>query len=340
MRDRTAAQGQYEGLWSRTRECVDREIARGVREIGPILDAIQAQSWEWFKNRYFREVFADVGIAVRGDALATRLAVRDGKYQVVPFDSRQADLPVRLAAFIAEHGDIEHVVELGSGYGHNLFRLHDELTPEQRGSLKLHACELSSSGREVTSRLHALDPAIALSVHPFDYYKPDFSFLAGAKATLVFSSHSIEQIPVLGEELFRDLLSASPRCYGIHAEPVGWQYEPALVDEREARSQRKPGALQSVVKKVDGLVYSALGLGLVELSAHDGIEVVKSDLGTAHNLSLNAARWSARADYNKNLVALLRQLTAENVLRITAEQIHAYGDNPFNPSTIICWAAG
>ena len=338
VRARDTSKRQYEALWSRTRECVDKQLRDGVRDIGKILDAIQAQSWEWYGKRYFREVAGAVGIDVSKAELSDRLAVQNGVYQVVPYDSRQADLPARLAAFIERHGGIDHVVELGSGYGHNLFKLHSALPPALRQSLTLHACELSDAGREVTKVLHDLDPAIPLQIHEFDYYRADFGFLAQAKSVLVFSSHSIEQIPELPEALYTALLAGNFDCHCIHAEPVGWQYDEALRALRsERRERRTRGSVASAVKAVDGVVFSMLGKGLKPLRSEDGIEISKADLGTADKISRNAALWSARSDYNLNLVSLLQKLADEERIELVGKELNIYGDNPFNPTTIITW---
>ncbi len=68
-----------------------------------------------------------------------------------------------------------------------------------------------------------------------------------------------------------------------------------------------------------------------------GIELRPEDIDSSDRVSENAAAWSARLDYNKNLVALLRGLADEDRIRIDLEQRYVSGDNPFNPTSVIRW---
>jgi hypothetical protein len=77
-------------------------------------------------------------------------------------------------------------------------------------------------------------------------------------------------------------------------------------------------------------------------SGFPGIALEKGDIGRPDRVSRNAAAWSARAGYNKNLVSLLGTLQGESRITIERKDLNVFGDNPFNPASVILWkkAAG
>jgi hypothetical protein len=70
---------------------------------------------------------------------------------------------------------------------------------------------------------------------------------------------------------------------------------------------------------------------------HFGVDIDKTDLGKPDKVSANAARNSSARDYSTNLVPLLKDMHREGLLNIDTEKINFFGENPFNPATIIRW---
>ena len=201
---------------------------------------------------------------------------------------------------------------------------------------------------EACAELRALDRNLNMSIESFDYYHPDFSFLEPKKNILCFTRHSIEQIPVLNRAFFDGLLQASNKCFCYHAEPVGWQYDNELIEWRRGwksnHSKGKPSRIRRRVQKIkrklyklDKSMFERFDMGFLNASQRFGLDVDRRDIGRSNKVSLNAARWSASLDYNTNLVSLLKGLEKDGLIRIDLEQINHFGDNPFNPSTIIAW---
>lgn len=54
---------------------------------------------------------------------------------------------------------------------------------------------------------------------------PTVSGLVDETISLVFTSHSIEQIDVLPEGVIASLLDLAPQVTGVHFEPIGWQMD-------------------------------------------------------------------------------------------------------------------
>ena len=238
-----------------------------------------------------------------------------------------------MARFLAGHaGQINHVVELGSGIGRNLFILAQKLDPRLKENIMFYACEYTDAGRN--------DGDYAAAI-----LRP---FLEKACKVLYFTCHSIEQIPVLHRAVMEAMLEASDRCYCFHAEPVGWQYDDELLKWRgqvqSDKSKQSPSMVQRRMQKVkrkayklDREVFRRFGIGFMDASRRFDIDIGRSDIGSSHKVSLNAARWSATMDYNTNLVPLLKDLKNEGLIDIDFERVNFYGDNPFNPSTMVAW---
>lgn len=139
------------------------------------------------------------------------------------YGGNQSYISARLASLCGP--DTAMVVELGSGYGRNLFWLWLQGGP---GSAAYVACELTEAGRRCTERLAGLEPAMRVLAVPYDFNEPDYSSLAEDDGEmLVFTCHGFEQIPQARPEVFERLLALGRPLRGIHFEPIGWQIRAA-----------------------------------------------------------------------------------------------------------------
>jgi hypothetical protein len=211
-REPDSVRAQYEAYWSEVRGCVEKVLARKPRTLSHALRLI------------LRE-FAAIHPAKRRFLRLRPLAAIVTAKPLPPL--AEPDLYVLLARMmvadiVAEacDGATQRIVELGSGWGANLFFLR---AGAARPETRFVAFEYTAAGREVTQLLAAMDPAMKLSVLPFDYFNPDFSALSAPLPTVVFSNHSIEQITVLGRAFFEHLLALPGLQRVVHIEPVGWQ---------------------------------------------------------------------------------------------------------------------
>jgi len=343
---------EYERVWLKLHALVRSAEEGGLGEPVEILEYIQENEMrDFFSKKHFYDIHKKIGLSVEPkQPPKDRLAVQDGHYIIAPIDltlgNRITDL---LAQFLAEQaGQIDHVVELGSGIGRNLFILVEKLDPRLRGKIRFYACEYTDAGRQVCAALQERNTEMHLSIQHFDYYQPDFSFLEKAKKVLYFTCHSIEQIPVVNRTVIERILEASDQCFCYHAEPVGWQYDDKLLKWRRQLQSNKSEHNQSIVRrglhkvkrkvyKLDRNVFARFGIGLLDASRQFGLDIDRSDIGRSNKVSLNAARWSAAMDYNTNLIPLLKDLKNDGLICIDSEQVNSYGDTPFNPTTIVVW---
>jgi hypothetical protein len=115
----------------------------------------------------------------------------------------------------------ELMVELGSGWGHNILALAS-------GTGSAHAkyvgAEYTAAGREAAVLLASLAPKLPFRSVPFDYNRPDLTQLRGQKPAVIFTAHSVEQIRKLPEAVLDQIISLAPDVTCLHFEPVGWQF--------------------------------------------------------------------------------------------------------------------
>jgi hypothetical protein len=238
--------------------------------------------------------------------LPLRLVVRDGGYRMQPH-ATGADLLVGTVAGLVD-ADTDCIVEFGSGLGFNLARLR--LLLGQR-PITYIACEPTSAGREAAAAIFRLPPSGRLETHSFDYVVPDLSVLAPFRRIVAFTCHSIEQIPVLGENFHRALLDTRIAAC-VHCEPVGWQ--------RFTNLRAK--------------VLSIMGDPAVWHEYRDRYVFTASD----GRLAENSAVWTALRGYNTDLLPVIADLAETGALTLRVLAYDVAGDNPFNPSSLIVWS--
>ena len=77
----------------------------------------------------------------------------------------------------------------------------------------------------MATRLAALEPAIRFQSLSFDWRHPDLTALAGHGDAVVFTVHSLEQVPDLDAGALDAVLALAPSVTCLHFESVGWQLE-------------------------------------------------------------------------------------------------------------------
>lgn len=207
-----SVRAQYEAYWSEVRGCVEGALAQKPQTLAHALRMIQGDLTLARPPKARSLRFRPLAAVMTGKPLPP-LAEAD----LYPLMARRMTADV-VAGVCDER--TRRIVELGSGWGANLFQLWSGCGPRDAAYV---AFEYTDTGRQVTQMLAALDPAMKLSVHPFDYFHPDFSPLSSAMPTVAFSNHSIEQITKLGDAFFDSLLAVPGLQRVVHIEPVGWQ---------------------------------------------------------------------------------------------------------------------
>jgi hypothetical protein len=207
---------------------------------------------------------------------------------------------VSKAGFAAIYGDIllrsvlemcgssaDTVIELGSGWGNYLMRIWLSGGPRDA---RYYACEYTRTGRACTEALATLEPGLKIVPVAFDYRQPDFSAIEPGARTVVYTSHSVEQVDVLPRALFEKLLALSDEVVGLHLEPVGWQV-------RRERGERLPAFSEAHQRRCQKYEYNRnLWPLLLQLEA-DGLIAIQEAIPDIVGMSYNPAtliRWVKR----------------------------------------------
>jgi hypothetical protein len=287
-RDPDLVRNQYEDYWSTVlasaREIVAAEPNNLARAVNGCIAASAARPRKLRRIRGRR-----VAALLTGRLLPPRLTPR-----CVATITRVAitDLVAGCCA-----PDTRRIIELGSGWGTNLFYLWLAGAPRAADYVAL---EYTEAGREVTQLLARTEPGLSMTVRPFDYHHPDLSEFRHHDRTVVFTNHSIEQITWLNDALFDELLAIPGLDRVIHIEPVGWQ----LLGQTMA-----------------GPVIGALSYVLPPRLS----------------LEIDIRRRSRSTGYNRDLLAKLRRLEQAGRIRIERIEKNYVGPNPLNPGTAIVW---
>ena len=204
-----------------------------------------------------------------------------------------------------QHTDI--VLELGSGTGKNLAFAYSGLK-QRFPSIRYIAAEWSNAGRECSNLLKKLDPSFPLDVHEYNYHEPDYSFIPKDSNVVLFTSHSIEQIPEIKPAVFEGLFERTKNVKFVLFEPVGWQWNNEACEFYEKLQEKTE----------------------IPLDPKNFLDSVGQEYDPRW-----AASYSFNTDYNKNLKRIIEDLVAKKILACDAIILNEYGFNPCNPSTRI-----
>ncbi len=270
------------GRSSRRREGVEREYGE--------------EKWPAVARQIATEIAAepDAGLArirarvsraqrLAPDFFATHRYVIDGQEIQTSLSAAVGAVRGIVLGSIAEacRHETDLIVELGSGWGNALLSAWTSGGP--RHALYV-AAEYTEAGRDAASRLAALDPSLEFRALEFDYHEPDLSGLGAREHAVLFSSHSIEQIPKVSPALFDAMRSVAARVTCVHFEPVGFQ-----VADYEGTASTREYALEQD--------YNVNLMGALEAEAEAGrieIDFVRTDVfGLNPDNPTTIVRWQA-----------------------------------------------
>jgi hypothetical protein len=296
----------YDANWTGMLRHIEQSVAEGASPAELLASyALHLNAYSGpvpdFLNRFLKPDLMDFA----GLEPPLRVAVVGGRYAAV--ERLPRDLPIVDVVEQLIDDEVDCIVEFGSGLGFNLLALQSRLADCRRTYV---AMEPSESGRQATRTLFRASPSAHLETHPFDYHQPDFSPLSRFRRIVAFTSHSIEQIPVLGTSFYQALL-ALPVVACAHAEPVGWQRFAKLAATVRQLSADRWLCHQTVTN----FVYRFTDEHLVE----------------------NSAMWATAAGYNTDLLPIIAAAGEAGDVVIRLLSYEAIGLNPINPSTLIAW---
>lgn len=189
---------------------------------------------QWVDREYGREKWPAMLDRIREHDYALPQALHrvtvlpDETWQIV-LNGYRVDVPASLAdaayrgwiaRTVARHAvGVDAVVELGAGWGRNLFGCWLASGPS---STRYFAAEYTEAGREAASMLARRAPELRFQALDFDYHDPALD-LPRFNKLVVFTAHSVEQIPTLPDTFVHFVRSLADQITVLHFEPVGWQ---------------------------------------------------------------------------------------------------------------------
>lgn len=172
------------------------------------------------------------------------------------------------------------VIELGAGWGRNLFLLH--LSGRIAAKTALYALEFAETARLAGTLIANAVPSVRFKAQRFDYHAPDYSMIPRSKApALVATIHSAEQIPQMKPEVLTQLIERRPVLTGLHLEPVSFQMPADRRGLRPAKTSGRYAETHDYNRNLWPLLASLETEGVIEI-----LDVVPDVLGlNPHNAS-------------------------------------------------------
>jgi SAM-dependent methyltransferase len=201
-RDLTRSVGRM--LFKKVRR--ERAVVNAEYEAGRWTEVQRSRAWESRDLRAFLEGDDDTTAIMKMEGRVVRTAVREYYRQRVEYLQR---------LIAREAGDVEDIVELGCGYGYNLYTL--ALDPRWR---RLSGFDISETGlavgREIARHFELASRVGFEWLDVTDAANPAFERITGQT---VFTYFCIEQIPYAVEKVVENILRFRPRRV-IHVEPT------------------------------------------------------------------------------------------------------------------------
>ena len=117
-------------------------------------------------------------------------------------------------------GPYDAIIELGCGYGGNLFKIFYGGGPREA---KYIGGEFTKSGVEIAQKLAKKAPKMKTEFFHFNHLEPKLPFKKPFKRAFVFTCHGIEQVMQINENWFDEVVKAGEFVRGAHLEPFGFQ---------------------------------------------------------------------------------------------------------------------
>ena len=130
------------------------------------------------------------------------------------------DFITLLIDLIDATGPYDAIIELGCGYGRNLFEIFYGGGPREA---KYIGGEFTKSGVEIAQKLAKKASKIKTEFFHFNHLEPKLPFKKPFKRAFVFTCHSIEQVMQINENWFDEVVKAGEFVRGAHLEPFGFQ---------------------------------------------------------------------------------------------------------------------
>jgi hypothetical protein len=214
----------YEDAWAFRAAFIEKLIQTGESHPLRLISSLEAKQRKFgpesdpktnsvlFQKRRFDQPAGPSGLPL------TKVTSFLGSYLDAPF---YAETPLQnyIVDYFDEHGPFDAIVELGCGFGQNLFKIFYNGGPR----IPYFGGELTQSGVSLAKRLGGFASAGQFSFFQFNHLTPDLSQLPRFKKVLFFTMHTIEQVHRIDTSLIKTIAASADEVTCLHFEPFGFQ---------------------------------------------------------------------------------------------------------------------
>ena len=150
--------------------------------------------------------------------------------------SRISPSPIFIKGYV--QNDTSSIVELGSGWGRNLFLLH-YLLGKRSEDICYYGLEYSDAGQAATEEISNYIKNINIKTGHIDYINPELNIPNNIDGhILFFSNFSVEQVEYIGTGIFDKMLDLDNDFTVVQFEPIGWQRNKEFVNKRKENNDK------------------------------------------------------------------------------------------------------
>lgn len=176
--------------------------------------------------------FADVSVL--------KASSMNGKFLPIPQHANFSFADFLIDVFEGSGGDYECIIELGCGYGRNLFEIFYR---GGRRDLAYFGGEFTQSGVKIANELAKATPNMSVKFFHFNHLEPNLDQIKALNfnRAFVFTCHTIEQVNKIPDNWFKVVANIAKYVRCVHLEPYGFQSkilgEASLAQEKFIKEQ-------------------------------------------------------------------------------------------------------
>lgn len=215
----------YEKAWKVRAEFVSECLSRGMNGYQAIKELEKKErkyrisitdgeviSWEKIKGDPTNAISESINIPIM------RLSSMRGNEIVIPFYANFNFVDMLIDIF-DETGPYDSIIELGCGYGRNLFEIFYRGGPIDT---PYFGGEFTKSGVDLANKLAKATPNMNAKFFHFNHLEPRLDIDFGERA-FIFTCHSIEQVSQISDNWFEVVANSAKQVRCVHLEPFGFQ---------------------------------------------------------------------------------------------------------------------
>jgi hypothetical protein len=213
----------YEARWSKTREAISAVLDSGETDLSRLLYEVGGR-----KQIVGRQIYHAFGLKLGQTSLALRRVPRGF-----------------IADTLLDHAEgADAIVELGAGWGCNLFHLWVRGGPR----IPFHALEPTEAGRACCMAVAGRFPGPDVRAQAYDFLTPALAPLQDVRRVLVFTAHAVDKVHELPALAIEQIRTCAPQVTVLHFEAINHQLDAS----EEAARDSMNGNLLPLLREAEG----------------------------------------------------------------------------------------